>query len=219
MAKRKSAKKYYFSVEGETEQWYLEWLRDLISNTEEATYKVTIDCKIEKDPLKRAKGLTVTGKTDIYHFSDYESDEDYHAKQFTDAMDRMKQAMQLGKQISYKFGYSNFSFDLWMVLHKSNCYGSLGHRKQYLPYINRAFGEHFESMDEYKREDNFKRCLSRLSLDDVRKAIERSEYIMDQNKQRGYVLQRYKGFTYYKENPSLAVWEAIKQILKDCKVL
>jgi uncharacterized linocin/CFP29 family protein len=74
-------------------------------------------------------------------------------------------------------------------------------------------------MDEYKHEDNFKRCLSQLSLDDVRKAIERSEHIMDENKQRGYVLQRYKGFTYYKENPSLAVWEAIKKILRDCKVL
>jgi hypothetical protein len=219
MAKRKSAKKYYFSVEGETEQWYLFWLRDLINNTEEAAFKVAIDCKIEKDPLKRAKALTLTGKTDIYHFSDYESDEEYHVKQFTDAMDRMKQAMQLGKQISYKFGYSNFAFDLWIVLHRSDCYGSLGHRKQYLPYINHAFGEHFESMDEYKHEDNFKRCLSQLSLDDVRKAIERSEHIMDENKQRGYVLQRYKGFTYYKENPSLAVWEAIKKILRDCKVL
>lgn len=219
MAKRKSAKKYYFSVEGETEQWYLFWLRDLINATEEAAFKVAIDCKIEKDPLKRAKGLTVTGKTDIYHFSDYESDEDYHVKQFTDAMDRMKQAMLLGKQITYKFGYSNFTFDLWIVLHKSDCYGSLGHRKQYLPYINRAFGEHFESMDEYKHEDNFKRCLAQLSLDDVRKAIERSEHIMEQNEQRGYVLQRYKGFTYYKENPSLAVWEAIKLILMDCKLL
>ena len=219
MAKRKSAKKYYFSVEGETEQWYLFWLRDLINNTEEAAFKVAIDCKIEKDPLKRAKGLTLTGKTEIYHISDYESDEEYHVKQFMDAMDRMKQAMQLGKQITYKFGYSNYAFDLWIVLHKSDCYGSLGHRKQYLPYINRAFGEHFESMDEYKHEDNFKRCLAQLNLDDVRKAVERSEHIMDQNEQRGYVLQRYKGFTYYKENPSLAVWEAIKLILTDCKLL
>ena len=219
MVKRKSAKKYYFSVEGETEQWYLFWLRDLINSTEEAAYKVAIDCKIEKDPLKRAKGLTLTGPTNIYHFSDYESDEEYHARDFTGTMDRMKQAMQLGKQISYKFGYSNFAFDLWIVLHKSDCYGALGHRKQYLPYINHAFGENFESMDKYKREDNFKRCLSQLTLDDVRKAIERSEHIMNQNEQRGYVLQRYKGFTYYKENPSLAVWEAIKLILTDCKLM
>jgi len=219
MAKRKYAKKYYFSVEGETEQWYLLWLRNLINATEEAAFNVAIDCKIEKDPLKRAKGLIVTGKTDIYHLSDYESDEEYHVRDFTETMDRMKQAMQLGKQITYKFGYSNFAFDLWIVLHKRDCYGSLGHRKHYLQYINQAFGEHFESMDKYKREDNFQRCLSQLTLDDVRKAIERSEHIMEQNEQRGYVLQRYKGFIYYKENPSLAVWEAVKLILTDCKLL
>lgn len=36
MAKRKPTNKYYFSVEGETEQWYLKWLQDLINNTEES---------------------------------------------------------------------------------------------------------------------------------------------------------------------------------------
>lgn len=219
MAKRKSAKKYYFSVEGETEQWYLFWLRDLINHTEEAAYKVAIDCKIEKDPLKRIKGLTITSDTEVYHFSDYESDEDRHIKQFTDTMDRMKQAMQLGKDITYKFGYSNYTFDLWIILHKMDCFGPLGHRKQYLFYINRAFKERFESMIEYKREDNFKRCLAQLNIEDVKKAIERSEYIMNQNRQRKYVLQRYKGFTYYKQNPSLAVWEAIKCMLVDCQLM
>ena len=219
MANRKSTKKYYFSVEGETEEWYLLWLRDLINSTEEAAFKVAIDCKIEKDPLKRAKGLVTTTKTEIYHISDYESDEAVHVKQFTDTMDRMKTAMGLGKQITYKFGYSNFTVDLWIVLHKADCFGSLAHRKNYLSHINRAYGEEFESMDEYKHEDNFKRCLKKLSLDDVIKAVERSEKIMEHNVAVGYVLQKYKGFSYYKENPSLAVWEAIKKILKDCKLI
>ena len=219
MANRKSTKKYYFSVEGETEEWYLLWLRDLINSTEEAAFKVAIDCKIEKDPLKRAKGLVTTTKTEIYHISDYESDEAVHVKQFTDTMDRMKAAMGLGKQIIYKFGYSNFTFDLWIVLHKADCFGSLVHRKNYLSHINRAYGEEFESMDEYKHEDNFKRCLKKLSLDDVIKAVERSEKIMENNVAAGYVMQKYKGFSYYKENPSLAVWEAIKKVLKDCKLI
>lgn len=219
MANRKLAKKYFFSVEGETEQWYLYWLRDIINKSEEACYTVSIDCKIEKDPLKRAKGLILTGKTEIYHFADYESDEEFHVKQFTDVMDSMKQAMNLGKQITYKFGYSNFTFDLWIVLHKITCNSVLHHRKQYLQYINKAFKENFEDMKEYKHEDNFKRCLSQLNLDDVRNAIKRSEQIMDQNKQSGFVLQQYKGFTYYKENPSLAVWEPIKCILKDCNLM
>ena len=33
MAKMKSTKKYYFSVEGETEQWYLKWKHGEITAT------------------------------------------------------------------------------------------------------------------------------------------------------------------------------------------
>ena len=92
MAKRKPTNKYYFSVEGETEQWYLKWLQDTINNTEKATCKVSIDCPVRKNPLKHAKSLTVTRKIEIYHFFDYESDESLHVKGFQEALDNMKKA-------------------------------------------------------------------------------------------------------------------------------
>ncbi|MEG1615272.1 MAG: hypothetical protein RR343_07285 [Oscillospiraceae bacterium] len=60
MAVRKSTKKYCFSVEGETEQWYLKWLQDTINNTEESAYKGSLDCLVQKNPVKRAKSLVVT---------------------------------------------------------------------------------------------------------------------------------------------------------------
>ena len=66
MAKRKPTNKYYFSVEGETEQWYLKWLQDTINNTEKAACKVSIDCPVRKNPLKHAKSLTVTRKIEIF---------------------------------------------------------------------------------------------------------------------------------------------------------
>lgn len=99
MAKRKPTNKYYFSVEGETEQWYLKWLQDMINNTEKAACKVSIDCPVRKNPLKHAKSLTVTRKIEIYHFFDYESDEPLHVKGFQEALDNMKKAEKIGKQI------------------------------------------------------------------------------------------------------------------------
>lgn len=219
MENRKLSKKYYFSVEGETEQWYLYWLRDQINKSEESTIKVVIDCKIEKDPLKRAKSLIVTEKTEIYHICDYESDEECHVKQFIETMDHMKESMKIGKKIEYRFGYSNYTFDLWIVLHKIDCNSMLTHRKNYLQYINRAFNRKFENMDEYKKEVNFQDCLSELNLNDVKKAIERGELIMKQNNRNGFVLYEYKGFTYYKENPSLSVFEPIKRMLQDCNLM
>ena len=219
MANRKTTKKYYFTVEGETEQWYLKWLEELINATAEATYKVSFDCPIQKNPLKRAKSMTITRRTDIYHLSDYESDDPIHVKEFMNTMDNMKAAKNSGKQITYKFGYSNLTFDLWMILHKNDCNSGLAHRSQYITHINRAFCESFEDMHQYKKEKNFKRCLSKLQLSDVRCAINRAKNIMETNENNGYILHQYKGFKYYKENPSLMIWEPIENILKDCGII
>ena len=100
-----------------------------------------------------------------------------------------------------------------------NCNASYAHRKQYVTQINRAFGEKFENMDEYKHEDNFKRCLSKMDLSNVIAAIDRAKKIMQRNKENGYILHQYKGYQYYKENPSLTAWEAIEKILNECKLL
>ena len=219
MAKMKTTKKYYFTVEGETEKWYLDWLKDRINECEEAAYKVSFDAPVEKNPLKRAKKITVVKKTEIWHLSDYESDDEIHVRQFVETMDNMKAAKEVGKQIVYKFGYSNLTFDLWIILHKSNCNGAYAHRKNYITPLNRAYGEQFENMDEYKHEANFKRCLKQLTLENVKEAVNRAKIIMARNEENGYTLHQYKGYSYYKENPSMAIHEIIEKILRDCELL
>ena len=219
MANMKSTKKYYFTVEGETEQWYLKWLQDRINESSDAAYKVSFDCQVQKNPLKRAKSLVVTGKTEVWHLSDYESDDPIHMKQFTETMDNMKAAKSVGKQITYKFGYTNLTFDLWIILHRVDCNATTTHRKNYITPLNRAYDEHFEDMKEYKHEDNFKRCLGKLTLANVIDAVNRAERIMTRNKENGYVLQQYKGYKYYKENPSMAIHEIVGKILKDCELI
>ena len=110
------------------------------------------------------------------------------------------------------------TFDLWMILHKSNYSGSKTYRSQYLEAINRAYGEDFESMKKYKDEENFKRILGKLTLDDVKEAIQHSKRIMADREAAGYRMMQYKGYRYYKENPSLMVWEAIEKILTDVEL-
>lgn len=216
---RKENRTYYFSVEGETEQWYLKWLQQMINADPTARYTVKLDIKIQKDPLARAKQLTIVGKTEVTHIFDYESEEPVHVQQFKTTLDRMKAAQDSGKDIKYKLGYSNFTFELWIIVHKTDCNGMLTHRHQYLKPLNRAYDQQFESLDQYKHEDNFKRILSQLTLDNVRNAIQRSKAIMQQNQDAGYILQQYKGYKYYKENPALSIWESIENILKECELL
>ena len=215
---RKETRKYYFSVEGATEKWYLDWLQKTINAIPESKYNVKLDAKIQKDPLARVKGMTLLEQTEITHVFDRESEDSIHTKQFQETLDRMSDAEQLGKDINYKLGYSNFTFELWIILHKADCNGAKTNRKQYLSDLNKAYGEKFEDLNEYKRENDFKRILKKLTIEDVISAVRRAETIMKRNEESGYRLQQYKGYSFYKENPSLSVWEIVDKILKECEI-
>ena len=208
-------KKFVFTVEGETEQWYLEWLRDQINQCESRKYNVAVDAKVQQSPKKFYKNANAKATPEVFHICDMESNEPIHVEKFQNILSEMKEA-NTQKNITYRLGYSNFAFELWMVLHKKTCNGMLAHRRQYLDHINRAFGESFENLDQYKHENEFKRCLAKLSLADVRKAIERADMIMANNEKEEKTLLQYKGYTYYRDNPALSIHEAVRMMFEEC---
>ena len=216
---RKETRKYFFTVEGETEKWYFEWLQRAINGESAAIYTVKFNCPIQKDPLKRAKSLVTLEKTEITHVMDRESEEEVHIQQFETALSRMKSAEKIGKNIKYNLGYSNFTFELWIILHKADCIGSLTHRRQYILPLNKAYSEQFDDLDQYKHEGNFKRILAKLTLDDVGQAVRRSKTIMKINQDNGCVLRQHMGYRYYIENPLLSIWESVERIMVECGLL
>ena len=205
---RKETQSYHFSVEGATEKWYLEWLQAEINKQPQSIYKITIHSKIE-NPKSYVKKVKVIGvdRLEITHVFDYESNDEEHIKKFRGMLDLLKESTQQGKKVNYNLGYTNFTFELWMILHKAECNTQLNYRKQYLKLINNGFDENFASLDQCKNEMNFKRVLSKLSISDVKEAIKRSKGIMKRNEENGLALQQYKGYEYYRENPSLSLWE------------
>ena len=213
MARRKETHKHYFSVEGETEKWYLEWLEARINADTRATARVSFSVKVQKDPLKMAKSMTVLGKTKVCHVFDCESADDAHVRQFRRTLERMRDAGRLGRSISYASGYSNFTFELWILLHKHDARAHLGHRREYLQHINRVFSERFESLDEYKREGNFKRVLQSLDLDDVAAAVDRAKAIAAIN-EREAGFAEHCGYRYCLDNPATDLWRTVEEILK-----
>ena len=215
MSSRLETKKYVFTVEGETEQWYLEWLRDRINECEGRSNNVAIEAKVQQSPKKFYKTVNAKTTPEVFHICDVESNEKDHVDKFKRILSEMKEA-KTQKKIKYRLGYSNFAFELWIVLHKRNCNGILTHRRQYLDSINRAFGEHFENLDQYKHEGEFKRCLGKLSLNDVKEAIRRSTVITSNNERDGRVLEKYKGYSYYRDNPALSIHDAVSMILIEC---
>ena len=130
MGSRKTAISYYFSVEGETEKLYFEHLQSLINSSEKAEYSVKFIVKIKKDPREMVKANAFINKVTINHICDVESNSDEHTKIFLSTLDNMKSACSMGKKVSYRLGYSNYAFDLWIALHKGECSTRLADRKQ-----------------------------------------------------------------------------------------
>lgn len=218
MNRVKFAHPYYFSVPGETEKWYLHWLRNRINEAPGVRCKMKPVCWKETDPVNVAKKMSVVSETKIMHFFDYESGDVCHQQEFKKTLSRMKEAESIGKQIVYVNAYSNFTFDLWLILHKADC-PACTHRKDYIKHINKIFGQNFEDMHDFKREDHFKSVLCMLSLADVKQAIGRAKQIEKQHAASGHRQNMHAGYRYYRENPSTNVGEIIEKILTECGVL
>lgn len=116
---RKQILTYCFSVEGETEKWYLDWLEAQINLQEETKFKVKLKAEVQKGPVSYTKKLTVQRRTTVWHLSDIEGSTPSHIQSIENTLGRLKDAKNLGKDITYHWGYSNLSFDLWMILHKT----------------------------------------------------------------------------------------------------
>ena len=195
-------------------------MQELINNSGEIPFKVNFDIKINKSIVSRAKSISAIYSTKAFHICDYESNEEVHRLQFERVLEELKTVRKINKKINYKLGYSNFAFDLWIILHKIQQKGSFIHRRQYVRGINRAFNENFQFIDDYKEEKNFKRILSKITLEDVISAVNNGKEIRkmnEENYQCNY--RKYGQFEYYTENPDMTINECVEQILKECKAI
>lgn len=217
---KKVCNKYYLSVEGETEKWYFEHLQMLINNKEELSYTVKFDIKINKSIISRAKSISAPYKVKVFHICDYESNEEVHTEQFNKILKELKNVKKINKNLVYKLGYSNFSFELWIILHKIQQIGAVSHRKQYVRGINKAFDEKFQFIDDYKEEKNFKRILKKITLEDVISAVNNANEIRKMNEENFKCnYRKYGQFEYYIENPDITINECVEQILKECEAI
>ena len=146
-----------------------------------------------------------------------EDDDSEHRKRFENTLKEMREAEKLGKTIKFDLGYSNIDFELWIILHKKDLFGSVGSKQQYLKIINQIFETRFESLKRYKEERNFEQILSKITLDDIKSAIERAEKIERQRKVERNPNKSF-GYEWFDKNPSLSVHAVVRKILSECGV-
>ena len=212
--RRKNKLEYKFTVEGQTECQYLNWLQNTINNCQDK-FTVKISVQVDLYTTAEIKSMSSFSSMTITHLCDIEGKEEMYKKRFQKIIDQLANINRLGKNIEYQLGYSNLSFELWMILHKCNYAKSVVNCNAYLDEINKCFNKKFESLNKYKREENFKQCLDQLNINDVCTAIKRSKQLMKEKIDKKV---EYKKFEYYENNPSLTIWEQIEKIIKDCEV-
>lgn len=219
----KKVEQYFLSVEGYNEKWYFEHLQNLINNIDdENSHNVKFNIKIDKSPLSRRKSLTLPilgrQKLKVFHISDYESNNEEHIKNFQTILDELKTIKTKYTDFDYKLGYSNFAFELWLILHKDKGRFSVEDRSRYIEKINTLYGTNFAKLKDSKDEANFSKLLGQITLDDVKTAVKNAHQIRQYQQDIGHNLVEYKGFKYYRENPDLTVNECVEKILKSCGI-
>ncbi len=217
---------YIVSREGETEELYFKWLQNQINNHPKTVRKV--EFRLTKAmPSSYMKGMDTQYAKSIakkeghiyYRVQDIESNSGYHVNNFNDVLKTCKESRENMPFLEFNVAYTYYSFEVWMILHKSNC-TSVFSRSKYISIINSIYGEKFIGNDDYKKKDNFSKLLEKISINDIiNNAIPKASKIKKHNVQFN---QKYAknihGVAYYLADPDLSLHEFIERILLECGI-
>lgn len=203
--RRRTINEYRGACEGSQERMYFVHLKGLIKREERRKYDVQFNliCTNGGSPLIVAKRADVTLAGEIERLAAF----DYDGKhgEFIDALDYCK-----AKRIVY--GYSNYCFDLWLLLHKERYMRVIANANGYEAKIRSVYNLPEEA--DIKEEVFVKQILSQISLDDIRRAVENAEYIVIDNEQVKEPRYSNKSEKFF-DNPDLSIHRFIAKVLED----
>lgn len=204
------------TCEGETEKWYFEHLQKLINACPRRCYDVVLKPDITKDPKQKAKSINMLFQgIKWYHILDTETSSGEDQNNFKQSLKSFKDTNKIRKGIKLRVGYSNISFELWLLLHKACIKPSVCYPSDYWRHIKKAFNlKDIGKFSDYKKEHNYRKILSQLTLDNVKIAIKRAEEIEKENIAIN-TSKNISSFSYFEENPSLSIHKVIQDILNE----
>lgn len=223
---RNESRQFHMSVEGvNCEKLYFEHLAKLINASGRNKYNLKISPRA-MTPMQYAKRTAYKfvdkrkgGNLPYIHIQDIEDFYDTEQRQkFYGTIDEMRKAERTFG-ISYRLGYSNYTFELWMLLHVANMTSSMTNRAAYLQPINQHFHRNYSSLDDFKDATEFQRILDRfITLDTVFHAVSRAEQIVENNVRQNKRKTTYCKVEFYPDNPDVSVHKIVQMILDVCVV-
>ena len=89
---RKTKIQYWFTVEGDTEEWYLDHIQRLINNSDDSKYTIRIEHKKCKSPKRYAKSISPLLTPKVTHLCDIESTSQEHLSNFSKVLSELQSA-------------------------------------------------------------------------------------------------------------------------------
>lgn len=218
---KKESRQFNISVEGvNCETMYFVHLAKLINNSGRNNYNLKVNPK-KMTPMEYAKRNAyrpVDNKKNgenlpYFHIQDIEDYyDDFQRKKFFGIIKEMRTAeKEFG--ITYELGYSNYTFELWMLLHVADVFHFVQHRRNYLSLINRHFNKNYSVLDDFKQREEFSSILDEfITLDSIKDAISRAERILEINDNLNKVKEEYGKFAFCRDNPDISVHKVVRTI-------
>lgn len=200
-------KTYLCICEGQQEKLYLKRIAALLKKWPERV--VTFNTMLD-NPERLKKTYTEYDNAALF---DYDFNEDVFSNNI-EICDRLKKTNNSLKRKSSKniyHAYSNVNFDLWLILHKEDYNKSVSKNDAYVANVKRIYG--LTPKENIKCKSVIDKILAQISLNDVKKAIERANLIRERKLDSDKVLI---GSSICYPNPDFSIHEFLKAVLVDC---
>ncbi|MDD3173708.1 MAG: RloB domain-containing protein [Herbinix sp.] len=198
-------KTYLCVCEGQQEEMYLKHLSSLLK---QMPLRVVTFNTTEGNAKKLIKNYTEYDNACLfdYDFNDSEFKENI---EICNDLHRTGQKTKNGKKVFHAF--SSVNFDLWLILHKEDFNRQVSNNGAYVTAIRRIYN--LPTTADIKTKPSIEKILGQISLDDIKKAIERADRIRSA---KLHTDRRFIGSTEYYDNPDFSLHEFLKVVLKDC---
>lgn len=161
-------KNYRCVVEGQQEELYLNHLAKLLKRRPNIVVTFNVS---EGNAYELTKSYVEYDSVCLFDY-------DFNKKEFEEnlkicAAENRKNQKKRSARVHH--AYSNVCFDLWLVLHKKDFFGSVSTNDAYVKDVIESYGLPKDA--DIKSKKVIDTILSQITLDDVKKAIERAQKI------------------------------------------
>lgn len=128
---------------------------------------------------------------------------DYDGKQA-----KYEEAIDLAMENQITLGYTNYCFDLWLILHKEDYFSSVNSQDDYVGKLRQVYGLRRDA--NIKKKEQVELILKQIDIEDIKAAIVRADFIASSNlkKEANKTSQKHE----YYDNPDTKIHNMLRSI-------